>query len=159
MKRNLSLLGALVFILLFLAPSSGAVGVRGGIRGGITDDPDTGFIGGHLAIDILRSHLRIEPSLELGFGDHGLDDYFTLRFNGNFKYMVLLNRQMRFKVYPLIGLAIYYHNWDNANGDHDETDVGFNLGGGLELFGVLFELAVTLPDDMPDLTLTFGFTF
>ncbi len=153
---GLTVLGLALF-LLTPAPAR-AFGASGGIRMGITDDPDSFFFGGHASIAPGRIPLRIEPSLELGIGDWEDDmDYFTIRFNGNVKYLLPLG-SYRTAFYPIFGLAVYYFNWDNDYGDDDHTEVGVNLGAGFQLYGFLFDLVVGIAD-IPDITFTFGYTF
>ncbi len=124
-----------------------------GLRGGLTDDPDTVFLGGHLAFyptDLRR--LRIEPSVELGFGDP-VD--FTLRGNLNFKIMFPVSRDAAF--YPIIGAYLYYMSFDDCDGC-DDTDPGLNLGLGFSFSGIGIDFTVGLPD-RPDLTFTLSYTF
>ena len=124
-----------------------------GLRGGVTDDPDTLFMGGHVAIHP-RSvrRLRIEPSLELGFGDNS--DFITIRANLNFKIMFPISRDAAF--YPLLGPNLYYVNPDNRD---DYSDFGLNLGAGFAFSGFAFDLIVGVPNDIPDVTFTFSYTF
>ncbi|ACY17747.1 hypothetical protein [Haliangium ochraceum] len=121
-----------------------------GIRGGFTDDPDSIFFGGHLAIhpQALR-RLRIEPSLELGLND----DLFALRVNGNFKVMFPVGRSVA--LYPVFGPYLYYASFD---GGGDDTEFGLNLGGGVEISGFGFEVSAGLPD-YPDFTFTVMYSF
>ncbi|GAB4519408.1 MAG: hypothetical protein Tsb0020_37990 [Haliangiales bacterium] len=130
-----------------------------GIRGGFTDDPDSIFLGGHVAIHPRFAHrLRIEPSMELGFGDDV--DFITLRATANFKFMFPVSRDAAF--FPLIGASFYYLSLDDdiCSGDCDNSDVGLNLGGGFEYAGFGIELALGLPDEnLPDFTVTFSYTF
>ena len=123
-----------------------------GIRGGVTDDPDTGFFGIHGAIHLRGApRLRLEPSFEFGVGDP-ID--FSLRFNFRFKYMVPLGRNAA--VYPLFGPSVYHVEVDPG----DNTEFGIDLGGGFAVAGFFFDLALGLPDDnLPDFTFTLGYTF
>lgn len=124
-----------------------------GLRGGLTDDPDTVFLGGHLAFyptDLRR--LRIEPSVELGFGD-GVD--FTLRGNLNFKVMFPVSRDAAF--YPILGAYLYYLSFDDCDGC-DDTEFGVNLGLGFSFSGIGLDLTFGLPE-YPDITFTLSYTF
>lgn len=127
-----------------------------GLRGGLTDDPDTVFLGGHLAFypsDLRR--LRIEPSFELGFGDEDLD--LTLRGNLNFKIMFPVSRDAAF--YPLLGAYLYYTSYDDDRCfECDETEFGVNLGVGFAFSGFGFDFGIGLPD-YPDITFTISYTF
>lgn len=125
-----------------------------GIRGGLTDDPDTVFMGGHIAIHPSRAmNLRIEPSAELGIGEDA--DLLTLRINANFKYMIPLSRDAA--VYPLFGPSLVYYTLDDCSGCN-ATEVGLNLGGGFAFSGFAFDLILGFAD-IPDLALTFSYTF
>lgn len=124
-----------------------------GLRGGVTDDHDTLFIGGHVAIHPRSVRkLRIEPSAELGFGDDA--DFITIRGNLNFKIMFPISSDAAF--YPLFGPSLYYVNWDNGV---DYSDFGLNLGAGFAFSGFAFDLIVGVPDGIPDVTFTFSYTF
>ena len=98
--------------------------------------------------------LRIEPSAEIGFGDDA--DFFTIRVNANFKYMVPLSRNAA--IYPLFGPSLYYFNFDNCSGDCDDTDFGLNLGGGVDFSGFAFDLIAGI-SDVPDIAFVFSYTF
>lgn len=127
-----------------------------GLRGGLTDDPETVFLGGHIAFypsDLRR--LRIEPSIEVGFGDEGID--YTLRGNLNFKIMFPLSQDVAF--YPLIGAYFYHYAFDCGGCSNDsDTDAGISLGAGFGFSGFGIDFSFGLPD-LPDLTLTLSYTF
>jgi hypothetical protein len=128
-----------------------------GIRGGITDDFDTLFFGGHVAFypsSIQR--LRFEPSLELGVGED--TDLLTLRANANFKIMFPVSRDAAF--YPIIGPYFYYYSFDEdiCGGDCDDTDFGLNLGLGFAFSGFGFDFVFSVPD-APEFTFTVSYTF
>jgi hypothetical protein len=131
-----------------------------GIRGGLTDDPDTVFLGGHLAMyPSSSSRLRIEPSFEVGFGDYDRyedDEVFTLRGNANFKILFPVSYDAAF--YPILGVNVYYINWDCGFADCDDTDFGLNLGLGFSFSGIGFDFTFEIPDQ-PDFTFTLSYTF
>lgn len=134
------------------APSPAAASPAVGLRGGFTDDPDSIFFGGHLVFPFARN-FRFDPSLELGFGEYGRDvDFFSLRINGDFKYMIPVGSVALF---PLFGPSLYYWNDDL---DNDDTEFGINLGFGVEFQRFMFSLTVGI-EDLPDLAFTFGYTF
>ena len=123
-----------------------------GIRGGFTDDPDTVFFGGHVAFyPSGMRRLRIEPSMELGFGNDA--DVFTLRGNVNFKIMFPVSRDAAF--YPIVGPYLYYYSYDCCG---DDTDVGINLGLGFSFSGFGVDFAISVPD-APEFALTLSYTF
>lgn len=144
-------------VVLLLAGTALANTTPFGIRGGVTDDPDTFFFGGHLAIHPDRApELRIEPSFELGFGDNYYnDDLVTIRGSLNFKYMLPVSRQAAF--YPLFGPGLYYRNPDNGG---SYTEFGLNLGFGFAFSGIGIDVILGLPDDdLPQLAFAFSYTF
>jgi hypothetical protein len=128
-----------------------------GIRGGISDDPDTIFFGGHIAFyPSSMRRLRFEPSLELGVGDDA--DLLTLRAHANFKFIFPVSQDAAF--YPIVGPSLYYYSYDCGDDcGADGTEFGINLGLGFTFSGFGIDFVFTLPDDMPDLTLTFSYTF
>ncbi len=156
MQRKL--VGLIIVLGLFaIEHRADAQQARFGLRGGVTDDPDSIFFGGHMAFHPgSLPNLRIEPSLEMGLGDEGPFDYLTLRLNVNFKYAIPVGNDMAF--FPLLGPAIYYINVDDCPGDCDDTNFGINIGFGFAFSGFALELAVGV-DDIPDITLTFSYTF
>lgn len=157
-------IGTLIVLLLALAPSLGHAQAPG-IRGGFTDDPDSVFLGGHLAFQGVGnvSELRIEPALELGIGEVGRDvDFFSLRFGANAKYMFPLGGS-GFSAYPLLGASIYYINFEDEfcgrfDDDCDDLEAGLQLGGGFEYEGFALDLYVGV-FDIPDVTLALLYTF
>lgn len=112
----------------------------------------------HLTAGAGRPGLRLIPSLEFGFGDIGDLDFFTIRGNGNLAWAFPISGGRGRFVYPLIGAAVYYINYDCEPCD-DNTEIGINLGVGFDITGITIELMLGLDDeDMPDITLAIGFT-
>lgn len=160
MKRLATAVAPLLLLLVCLAvPHRADAGP--GVRVGITDSPDTLFGGFFYEIPLAPAGpgvFVLDPGVDLGLG---LDDpiSFTLRGQLNAKYFIPIDR---FYLYPLLGLSILYINYDcpGPDDDHcDDTDAGLNIGLGfafLERFNL--ELYATV-DDVPDLTVSFGFSF
>jgi hypothetical protein len=142
--------------LLSATPASAAP-TAFGIRGGVTNDVDAIFFGGHVSIapSSVRN-LIIQPSLELGIGDDDYDiDFFFLRGNLHFMFMIPLSSDAAF--YPLFGPSMHYVDWDDG---YEDTEVGLNLGMGLEFSSIALELIFGLPqDNLPDITLAISYTF
>ena len=154
--RKILLVVVLVLVGVGYTQPVFAGGPSWGIRGGITDDPDSFFFGGHASFGMSRvRHLRIEPSLEFGIGDEGVD-FFTLRGNVHFKYLFVIGRGAA--LYPLFGPSLYWIHIDDCNGDCSELEVGMNLGFGFSYVDLFFEFALGVAD-VPDITLTVGYTF
>jgi hypothetical protein len=129
-----------------------------GVRFGLTDDPDTVFLGffDEAWMGGGRSgRFVLEPGGDIGFHDD--TDYWTLRGDLRGKYMVPMGRSAA--IYPLVGLSIYYINVDcGAGRDCDHTDAGLDLGGGLAFGPINVELFLGI-DDIPDATFQVGFSF
>jgi hypothetical protein len=122
-----------------------------GLRFGITDDPDTlsfGFFSEHVISRLGRtSFLSLEPGIDVGIDPDV--DLLTVRGTFNFKFLFLTGRAA---LYPLVGISLYYWNYDNGP---DDTGVGLNLGGGVQVDRFSFELWFGV-DDIPDITFLFG---
>ena len=143
-------------VVVAVSAASSAIASPGvGIRGGITDDPDTFFLGIQAEFQIGRQPLVIEPSLDFGIGEGGAD-FFSLRGNLHFKYRIRV--APRQSVYPLFGPSLYLIHVDDCNGDCTRTDLGFDLGFGYSYSRFSIELGVGVWD-VPDITLTLSYTF
>jgi hypothetical protein len=151
----------LVLLAVVMAAPAAASPMRGGLRVGVTDDPDSIFVGGFAVFENLGGvpRLALEPGGDVGFGDEGPFDYFTLRFTLNFQYRVPLAGGQS-TAFPLAGVNIYYINIDDCGGfgDCDDTDVGINIGGGFE-FNRQFGIQLWITADYPDITIAGTFAF
>ena len=64
------LVSGVSFLLgLVLISATPALAQDGGIRGGISVDPDQFYFGGHLETSPLIDRLYFRPNVEVGFGD------------------------------------------------------------------------------------------
>ena len=133
-----------------------------GLRIGISDDPDTlflGFLYGIPIADVGSSVFLIEPGVDVGFGDDV--DFFTIRGSANGKFLFPVGAVA---LYPLVGLSLYYLNVDRCGrndffgDDCDHLGVGLNLGGGINFDRFNLELILGV-NDVPDLSLSFGIFF
>lgn len=144
-----------VVSLLMAAPAQ----ANPGLRLGVTDDPDTLFLGFFYEAPVTRagrSFFALEPGIDLGFDSDV--DFFTIRGTLNGKFLFRAGR--RFFLYPLVGLSIYYINVDCPFEDCDDTSAGLNLGFGMRIERFNVELSLGLDDDdLPDFTASFGFLF
>jgi len=150
MKLRILTAAALLSVLAFASPAGADVN----LRLGLTDDPDTIFIGVGADIPLTGGRsglLVIEPSGDLGLGEFGDRDFFTIRGSANFKYFIPVGRDAM--AYPLGGVSIYYINVEDGGSD---SDIGINLGGGIKFRQFGFELQLGV-EDVPDLTFLFFF--
>lgn len=150
--RAIALALAFASVLVVARPAA----ANPGLRFGLTDGPDTIFLGFfyEALLGGRRGALALEPGVDLGFDDDF--DFFTIRGSLNGKYLVPIGR--RALIYPLVGLSIYYFNFDcPGNNSCDDTTAGMNLGGGLRFGRLNLELMLGIPDDIPDITFQVGF--
>ena len=141
------------------AESSSDVGYRGwGPRVGLSDDPDQIHFGVHLDYGNFAQHVRFQPNVELGLSDHlklwAINAEAAYRFSENWDVWT-----------PYLGggLGANIKNYGYDHGNGSDTDLGVNLLGGIEK-GLdngdrfFIEAKVSL-NDVPDLKVTFGWTF
>lgn len=122
-----------------------------GVRGGISLDPDQGYVGAHYVTAPLVSSLRFQPNLEVGLGD----DLKLIALNFEFAYYVPAGRD--WQMYVGGGPAINIIDSDFR--DDADTEGGFNILLGVrQRGGLFFELKVGAMDS-PDLKFGVGYTF
>jgi hypothetical protein len=139
------LLGLVVF------SSVPALAQDGGIRGGISVDPDQFYFGGHLETSPLIKHLTFRPNIELGLGD----DVTLLAANMEFVYK--FTTQSPWTVYTGGGPALNIFMREDVDSD---TDAGFNILVGVEQAkGLFFEFKIGVIDSSPDFKFGVGWTF
>lgn len=141
------------------------VGFRGwGPRVGVTIDPDQIHFGGHIDFGHFARHIRLQPNLEIGFGDNLM--LVAVNLEGSYRFAA------NWDVWtPYIGAGpgINFYSWDddafpdNEGFDDSETEFGFNVLGGIEKGlsnGDRFFLELKLGfADSPDIKITAGWTF
>jgi hypothetical protein len=136
---------------LVLFSSTPAFAQHGGIRGGISVDPDQFYFGGHLETSPLIDHLYFRPNVEVGFGD----DVTLIAANMEFVYKFTSRRPWH--LYAGGGPALNVSMVDGADGS--KTDAGFNLLVGVEQAkGLFFEFKIGVVDS-PDFKFGVGWTF
>jgi hypothetical protein len=125
----------------------------GGIRGGISVDPDQVYFGGHLETGPLVDRLHFRPNLELGFGD----DLMLVAANMEFVYKFPSRGSWR--VYAGGGPALNVFVFDDDAGGDSDTEAGFNLLIGAEHSrGLFFEVKFGVVES-PDFKFGVGYTF
>jgi len=143
-------------------PSFASAQVAGGIRGGLSIDPDQVYFGGHLETPPLVEHLVFRPNVEVGFGDDlGGADLMLTQINLEFLWK-FPSRRGPGRFYAGGGPAINIYSFDFDDGRRDgetETEAGFNFVGGIEFrrrFFVEFKVGAK---DSPDFKFGVGYTF
>ncbi len=140
------------------------VGYRGwGPRVGLTLDPDQVHFGAHLDFGNFAQHVRFQPNIELGFGDH--IKLVTVNFEAAYRFR---ENWDVWSPYLGGGLGVNFWSFDNGRGNGrgsaSSTELGVNLLGGIEKglsSGNRFftEAKLGLVNESPDLKLTAGWTF
>ena len=122
----------------------------GGVRGGISVDPDQFYFGGHLETSPLINRLYFRPNVEVGVGD----DLVLIAANMEFVYKFTANRP--WNVYAGAGPALNIYMVDDTD---SETDAGFNIMVGVEQSrGLFFEFKIGAIDS-PDFKFGVGYTW
>ena len=130
-----------------------------GGRAGATLDPEQVHVGFHLDLGEIAERVRLQPNVEIGFGD----DKTLVAINAEALY--LFTPHNRWTPYAGGGLGINIVNWTHSAGmvDKTVTQIGLNLLGGVEtkisdtvkLFGeIKFGVGGS-----PDVKLSVGLTF
>lgn len=130
-----------------------------GPRMGATIDPDQVHLGIHLDLGDIAERVRLQPNVEIGFGDN-------LRvISINPEVFYLFNTRARWTPYAGGGLGINFYDWDSRGRfpNDSDTKLGLNLLGGFETrisshskFFTELKFGVS---GSPDAKLTIGFTF
>jgi hypothetical protein len=148
---------------LALAGPDTDVGFRGwGPRVGLSLDPDQVHFGAHLDFGNFARHVRFQPNVEMGFGEH--TRLFTVNAEAAYRF------RSNWDVWtPYLGGGLgvnfksYDKDFDNRGHTSSDTDLGVNLLGGIEkgLSGgdrFFIEAKFSL-NDVPDVKITVGWTF
>ena len=139
----------LSFLLALVCFSTPAAAQDGGIRGGISVDPDQFYFGGHLETKPLVDRLYFRPNVEVGFGDN-----LTL-IGANMEFVYKFSTRKPMNLYAGAGPAL---NILMANDDSD-TQAGFNFLVGAEAAkGLFFEFKIGVMDS-PELKFGVGYTW
>jgi len=125
MQRTLTI-AALAAALALAVPAGPASAVDFGVRAGVYDDAGEAFVGGELLFQ-LAPRWFFNPNLEYVFVDNG--DLITV--NGDVHYDLPVD----FNGYVWVGggpaLILDDRDFPGRRRDDDDTDVGFNLLGGV----------------------------
>ena len=143
-------IGLSFLLCLVLFSPSPAAAQDGGIRGGISVDPDQFYFGGHLETSPLINRLYFRPNVEVGIGD----DLMLIAANMEFVYKFTARRP--WNIYAGAGPALNIIIPDEGESD---TDAGFNVLVGVEQSrGLFFEFKIGAIDS-PDFKFGVGYTW
>ncbi len=152
-------LGGAIGPALALAGPDAEVGFRGwGPRVGLSINPDQVHFGAHVDFGQFANHVRFQPNLELGLGDHVK----LLTLNAEAAYRFSTKWDV-WSPYLGGGLGANIKSYDNGKNNASHTDLGVNLLGGIERglssgdrFFVESKFSL---NDVPDVKVTVGWTF
>ena len=148
----------LLAVSVLLLGGAAPAWAQAGVRGGVSDDPDQFYIGGHFETDALVDRLHFRPNVEVGIGD----DLVTTALN--FEFVYKFPTRSPWGLYAGGGPAVNFYSYDHDNGngrdgDDTETEGGLNfLFGAEHRNGLFFEIKVGAIDS-PDLKFGVGWTF
>jgi hypothetical protein len=129
-----------------------------GPRIGLSVNPDQVHFGAHIDFGNFAKHVRFQPNVEFGFGDHL--NLFTLNAEAAYRFS---SRWDVWSPYLGGGLGANIKNFDNGNNNSSHTDLGVNVLGGIEKGisdGNRFFLEAKFSlNDIPDAKITAGWTF
>lgn len=146
---SITRLSFLLAAVLFLGTPAAAQ--DGGLRGGLTVDPDQFYFGGHLETPPLVDRLYFRPNVELGVGN----DLTLIAANMEFVYK--FPSRGGWGIYAGGGPALNVYMYDGD--DNSDTDAGLNLLVGVESArGLFFEFKMGVVDS-PDFKFGVGWTF
>lgn len=161
MKRIL--LAAVAASMIVLPAQDADADATPGLRLGLTDDPESFFAG--VQFQTLLSggrsaRIYFVPGVDFGIGDEG-PDYWTVRGTGHFEFHFPLGRRGDVSIFPLVGLTLYYINFDLPEDfDDDEIDIAVDAGGGFMWDRFKFEVWLGVDDEWaPEVTVAFGVMF
>jgi hypothetical protein len=138
-------------MVALLSLPSPAAAQAGGVRGGITVDPDQFYVGGHYETPPLVDRLYFRPNVEAGFGDH-----LTL-IAINFDFLYKFRSRAPWTLYAGGGPAVNFYSFDDIDASDTEPGVNFIVGAESRR-GLFFEMKIGAIDS-PDLKFGVGWTF
>lgn len=129
-----------------------------GPRAGMTFNPDQFHFGAHIDFGNFAQHVRVQPNVEMGFGDD------LIVATANLEIAYRLGRYWSAWT-PFVGggPSFAYYREDSKGNDDSQSDSGFNLIVGIDRGfsnGNRLFLETTFGlGDVPDFKLTVGWTF
>jgi hypothetical protein len=140
--------------LVVLAASPAFAQLDGGVRAGVSVNPDQFYFGGHVETGPIADQIRFRPNIEVGLGDN----LTLISINPEFVYRIPAGTAP-WRLYAGGGPAINIYRFDRAGSDRTETEAGFNVLFGAEHSdGLFFEIKVGAFDS-PELKFGVGYTW
>ena len=151
---------SVIAVVLALSISAHAEPIRGGIRLGRTDVPETTFLGGFGRLENLAGLQRfaLESSIDFGVDDLGGRDVLAVQALLGVQYRIPLSEA--WMGYPIVGASVaYYVRPDCPDGAvcDDLTTFGLNLGIGFE-YGAI-GVRILIGTDKPERSIAGTYTF
>ena len=126
-----------------------------GLQAGFSSQPDQIILGGHLQLEPLAPSVRLDPTADLGFGDH----HTLLTINGDLTYRLAIEHAGHLYMGGSLGL-IYLRNTRTDDADLDmgaAAVVGYDFPTAHD--PVFLEVKIGLTSFEPDMKLVLGYTF
>ena len=150
LARSLAVACVALAIGLAFSSSAAAQSSGGGLRAGVSGDPDQFYFGGHFDTGFLLERLSFRPNVEVGLGD----DITTVAANFEFVYWFPLSGEP-WSIYTGGGPSLNVYEFN----DNTETEPGFNLLVGIQhRRGIFAEFKLGLIDS-PEVKFGIGFSF
>lgn len=130
LRRPFITLAITIALTCVLLPRPARAQGGGGIRGGVSSNPDQFYFGAHFDTGYLVERLSFRPNVEVGLGN----DLTTVAANFEFAYWFPLPHSA-WSVYAGGGPAMNIFRYTGGNTD---TQPGFNLLGGISHHNGLF---------------------
>ena len=152
LSRSPRILTAVALVLAaLLVPAVASAQSGGGVRAGVSAEPDQFYFGGHFDTGYLVERLSFRPNAELGLGN----DITTVAANFEFAYWFPLPDRP-WNIYAGGGPSLNIYRYNETRTD---TEPGFNLLGGIAHDSGLFaEVKIGLIHS-PEVKFGIGYTW
>ena len=138
-----------IAVAALAVPAAAHAQVDGGVRGGVSVNPDQVYFGAHIQTSPLVDRLRFRPNVEIGVGDNVTLTTF------NFEFIYPFPSRQDWHLYVGAGPAVNFYRSSGVS----DTNGGFNfLVGAENRHGLFFEAKVGAMDS-PDVKFGVGYTF
>jgi hypothetical protein len=149
MARYVTVLSFLTAVIAGAAVPASAQ--DGGIRGGLSLDPDQFYFGGHIETSPLVDRLYFRPNVEIGLGDD------LVLIGANMEFIYKFPRRSGWSLYAGAGPALNIIMPDESDDSFTEGGVNVLVGAENER-GLFFEFKIGAIDS-PDFKFGVGYTW